>query len=36
MVEVKNKEIETIEKRPGENISPEESKKLKQDLKKKK
>jgi len=36
MVEVKSPEVEKIEKKPGEDIGPEESKKLKQDLKKKK
>ena len=36
MVEVKSPEVEKVVKRPDEDIGPEESKKLKQDLKKKK
>jgi len=35
MVEVKSKEVETIEKRPNEDIGPEEAKKLNNNKEKK-
>jgi len=36
MVEKKSKQIETIEKRPGDDIGPKEAEKLKRNSKKKK
>lgn len=35
MVEVKSKQVEKVEKRPGDQIGPDEAKKLKRNSKKK-